>query len=351
MIFFVLILLLIVFNGAKAAAPGTFVGDYISREKTNAVKGIFVVLVLFQHASQYMSLSGVYDKPFITMGNYLNQMIVVMFLFYSGYGIMESISKKKFDYVKSIAKKRFPSVFLNFAIAVCLFLIINYFLGKTFNIRTILLAFTGWTSVGNSNWYMFAIFVLYILTFFSFLLFRWYDRKPAGYIGAAVLTVLTMLFVLWEIRMGKPMWFYDTTIMFPLGCWYSLLKPAIEKVVMKNDYLYSFAGMLVLGIYCVAFHYRWNYGIEGYTVWAATFTLLVVLFTMKISLKNNILLWFGEHIFSVYILQRIPMIIFAHFGLAQTNEYTFLILSILCTILLALVFDYLTGKLSKRIFR
>lgn len=91
MIFFVLILLLIVCRGATAAAPGEFARDYISKEKANVVKGIFVLLVLFSHASQYMNLSGPYDEPYRAFCGHLNQMVVVMFFFYSGYGIMESL--------------------------------------------------------------------------------------------------------------------------------------------------------------------------------------------------------------------------------------------------------------------
>lgn len=347
MIFFVLILLLIVCRGAKAAAPGEFARDYISKEKANVVKGIFVLLVLFSHASQYMNLSGPYDEPYRAFCGHLNQMVVVMFFFYSGYGIMESLKKKKFDYVRNIPLKRFLPVFLNFVIAVLLFVILNIFMGKIHSIKTILLSFIGWESVGNSNWYMFAIFAVYIFTFLSFFIYKWCDKKWVGYVGAIILTVLTMFLVFWEKWMGQPNYYYNTVLMFPLGCWYSLLRERIEKIVMKNDYIYSFVCMSVLGVYYISYLKRWEWGFEAYTVWAACFTIAVVLITMKISLGGSILTWFGTHIFSVYILQRLPMIVMSHFGVAAAHPYFFLVLAIVCTVFIAMVFDYLTGKLSK----
>ena len=59
----------------------------MSREKTNAIKGIFVILIFLSHYSGYVVLEGHYDIPYLLLQNHLHQMVVVMFWFYSGYGI------------------------------------------------------------------------------------------------------------------------------------------------------------------------------------------------------------------------------------------------------------------------
>lgn len=79
------------------------------------------------------------------------------------------------------------------------------------------------------------------------------------------------------------------------------------------------------------------------------FVAVVVLFTMKVSVSSHIFTWFGEHVFSVYMLQRIPMIIFSDLGFAQ-NKYMFLVICIISTILLADLFDRYIGKKIKQIF-
>lgn len=348
MIFFVLILLMILISTAKVAGANEYM-DYMAPQNTNVIKGIFVIMVLFSHASQYIKLEGIYDQPYMQLQEHLHQMVVSMFFFYSGFGMMKSILKKKFDYIRTIPLKRFLVVFINFDIAVLLFVVLYLCMGTTFEIPVILQSLIGWQSVGNSNWYMFAIFGLYLLMFVSYYILRWFDNKVVYYIATAIFTVLTMGFVLWEIRMGQPSWWYNTMILLPFGCWYALLQEKIEKVVLKNDYIYAIVCALIVFAYCITFQHRWSYGIEGYTLYAMAFTLVVVLFTMKISFQSKLMQWFGEHVFSVYILQRIPMIILSKMGLGATNKYMFLVLSILFTIVIAMIFDYFVGKLNKRI--
>lgn len=346
MIFFVLILLFIMIKSSQVSPAGTFMTDYMSIDKTNAIKGVFTVLIIFRHYSQYVAFDGIWDGPWATLDSHLNQMVVAMFLFYSGYGIMESIKKKGFQYIKGFPVKRFLPVFVNFDIAVCLFLVVDIFIHNVPDGKTFLWALIGWKAIGNSNWYMFVVFAIYVLVCISFLLLKGKNTVLKQIICTAILTVLTAGLVLFLIRSGQPSWYYNTAILFPLGCWYSILKDKIESVVMKNDFIYAGICALVAGLYIVSFINRWKHGIEGYTVWAVAFVLVVLLFTMKISMQSTILTWLGKHVFSVYILQRIPMMIFNYLGWVDQYKYMMLVLSILVTIFIAMIFDYLTGKLT-----
>lgn len=73
--------------------------NYLEISRTNSIKGIFILLVFLSHARNYISayaeysqnpLNGIYD----IFQNHLGQGVVIMFLFYSGYGVMESIKRK-----------------------------------------------------------------------------------------------------------------------------------------------------------------------------------------------------------------------------------------------------------------
>lgn len=351
MILFILILGMLLLKGAKIADSNEFCKDYMSIASNNVIKGVFVLLVLLGHAVTYVQMDGVLDQTYLAMKEHLHQMVVSVFFLYSGYGMMKSIQKKGYDYVKGIPAKRFLIVFLNFDIAVCLYLVVNAMLGTTFDLPTILYSLIGWKSVGNSNWYMFAIFGLYILMFLSFLLMRFWNKKAAIYAGTFVFTVLTMLFVWWEIHMGLPRWYYDTMILMPVGCIFALFQKPIEKIIMKNDFIYAFAGVLLFVLYWLSYERRWLGGIEYYTVWELFFVAAVVFITMKISFQSKILSWFGEHVFSVYILQRIPMILLSRFGLAAQNRYGFIIGVLVCTVFLALIFDAAVGKFDKQVLK
>lgn len=76
---------------------------------------------------------------------------------------MESLKAKGYQYAHTVITRRFPKLLLFFDVAVLLFLVTNLILGKCPGLKQVLLSFTGWDSIGNSNWYMFIIFCMYIL--------------------------------------------------------------------------------------------------------------------------------------------------------------------------------------------
>ncbi len=350
MIFFVLILLLLIFNKMDICKPGEFNKEYISPDGTLAVKGIFVALILLSHGKGYVELGGIYDEPYTAMQNHLNQMVVAMFLFYSGYGMMESIKKKQFAYVKSIASKRFPNLLLNYDLAVLLFFALSYVIGQPQTVKNLLIAFTAWNGIGNSSWYIFAILAMYIATIIAFLPKKFSESKAVEFISLIVLTALGVALVYALIKAGKPNFFFNTIILFPLGFWYSYFKNAIEKILMKNDIIYSCVFAFVVVAYIFAYLHRYDH-LLTYEVWAMLFCALTVMLTMKISLQNEVLKFLGKHIFSIYIIQRIPMILLDHYGVSSRHKYIFLVASFAVTIAMALVFDFVTDKISNAIWK
>lgn len=165
-----------------------------------------------------------------------------------------------------------------------------------------------------------------------------------------IFTILSIAFVYWEIKVGQPTWCYNTVILFALGGWFALFQERIESIVMKNDYVYIVLGAMMAVIYWISFKNR-IYGIKAYSVWACLFTLVVVMITMKASIKSTMLEWIGKRVFSIYILQRIPMTVLTKTGFTQNSPYTFIVLVFLITIGLAVIFDYVVGKLDNIILK
>ena len=350
MIFFVLGLLLIVFSSAKAAPANQFQSEYLSKDSTNAVKGIFVILVFLSHVRTYVKIGGLYDDPYLAMQGHLGQMVVAMFLFYSGYGMMEQTKARGYGYVKSIFSRRLPQLLINMDVAVLVYLIIGLLRGRVYSLPHYLLALIGWTSLGNSNWYIFAMLFLYAFCCAAFLPLRRRDDRYMRFVGILFLTGLSVAFVYAMMKMGRPSYCYNTVILFSMGYWYSCFKEPLEKLLMKNDFLYSSAACAVLALYLYIFLRR-NTSIECYTIWACCFTALVVLFTMKISVDSALLRWFGEHVFSIYIIQRVPMILLSLLPVFAKHKYMFMIACFAATIPLAMLLEAVTGRLGRLIWR
>lgn len=352
MIFFVAVLFLLIISGIEFSTKNEFNKDYISHSGTTAIKGIFVILVIFSHGTGYIDVSGKFDVAYIKMQEHLDQMIVSMFIFYSGYGIMESIKKKGYAYIDTIPKRRFPQVLLNFDIAVVLFLILAATAGKFYSVGHILLSFIGWESVGNSNWYIFVILALYVITYLAFIILKKANNKKTQLAGIVITTVLSVAFVcfLKVTKTSAQSWWYNTLILYSVGMWYSYFKNIIEKFLMKNDLIFLASSAILVLAYLEAYNLRSKH-FALYTVWAILFTFGVVMITMKVKITNPVLEWFGNHVFSVYILQRIPMILLSRYGVADRHKYEFMIASIFFTVFLAEIFDRCIGALSQKIWK
>lgn len=351
MIFFVFFLLLCGLSSFCMAKPNEFHRDYLDRNKTTWVKGVFVYLIVLSHGKEYIydQLDGVFDHPYFVMQNQIHQMVVAMFLFYSGYGIMEQIKKRRFGYIKSIPTKRFPNLLLNYDIAVFLFLVLSWYMGKHISVKRLLVALVAWNGIGNSSWYIFVILALYVITFVSFFPIRWVKSERFYLVSllAATAMSLALVYVLMKVK-GEHCW-YDTLILYMVGMWYSYLKKPIEKVLMKNDFLYFLLFGIFLGLYIFMLQWRWEC-VETYTIWALCFTVLTVMVTMKVQVNSRILDWFGDHVFSIYILQRIPMSILATIPYFASHPYAYMVCVFAAVIPLAIGYDYLTGQLSKLIW-
>lgn len=333
----------------KTPVLNSFNENYLSVSRTNSIKGIFILLVFLSHARNYLLIFPEYsydplNRIYDIFQNYLGQGVVIMFLFYSGYGVMESIKKKGTNYINAIPKKRFAKTLVNFDIAVIIFILLNLCLStlKNYTIPKVLLSFIGWESVGNSNWYIFAMLVMYLITFVAFKLSK---NKHSN--AAKIVTILTVIYIALLALVGKDAWWFDTVLLYPLGIWYSIGKDNIERFIKKKPVNYYLLFILCFGVFVVS-HLQLLY-IFLYEISQVALCALIVMVTMKVDIHNKILEFLGRNLFEIYILMRIPMIILLHFDV--TNTYLFVAISFAVTLLIAALFKKVLNIVDKALLK
>lgn len=323
----------------------------MSLNATNAIKGIFAVIILYSHMRQYLDLTNtIFNNSYVAILKYIGQMMVTMYLFYSGYGLMESV-KKKPNYKNSFLKKRVLKILLHFDIAVVLYIILQLLLGKQYPLQIYLGSMIGWVSVGNSTWFIFDILVLYLFYFIALCIKEWItQRNSINNSGIVVLISVSLLcVVLWLIlylTKGKP-WWYNNIMVFPLGILYSLYKNKLEDLVTKRGggYYYAF---FILTISLIT--WREIVGIDIFGICTSLFALWVVLLSMKVKFDNKILQWLGTLAFSIYILQRLPMIVLSELGINQ-NALIFSLIIISSVLLIAHIYTAALKRIDKHLFK
>lgn len=97
MVFWYVLILIVSLIGIRYCKDG-FYADYIGKQQCNAIKGIFILLVFLGHAIVDTKRSGFAPALWIDRGAFwffgeMGQLVVAMFLFYSGYGVMKSLKE------------------------------------------------------------------------------------------------------------------------------------------------------------------------------------------------------------------------------------------------------------------
>lgn len=311
--------------------------DYMSVNSTTSVKGIFIILIIFSHLYLSMNLDDSIFNVIYKKINYniIDQSVVVMFLFYSGWALMYQKSQKGIEYIKSIPSKRLLKTFLHFDIFILIFLIIQLMLGEKYSVSKIVLSFVGWDNLGNQNWYIFVILLLYLFTYLAFILFGKNDKMSV--IAVAVMTAV-MVLILYYV---KEKWWWDTAMCYPLGMAYYLVHNKVEALLNKKK-IYYYIFLAAVFVCVVAFLGLYYYaGRNNFVIILKhmAFAIFVLLITMKIRIDNRILNFCGKNLFLLYMTHMLPIIVLQHFGL-ESKPLLFIIITWVCTIVLTVVFSY-----------
>ncbi len=306
-------------------------GSFISLKQTASINGIFVMLVLLNHFSQYASM-GKYDVFFQKFIGHMGQLIVVTFLFYSGYGIMYSIMNKV-KYISTIPL-RFLKLLLHFDLALVLYLIVGLATGNRYPIAIYLQALIGWRTIGNSTWYIFATLCLYVFVFIAGIIAR--NRYE---LLVTLVCIACVLFIILLGAMGKAEHWFNTVLCFPAGMFFALCYSKIIPIFTKKA-LYV-VNVLVSMIICLICHMiPWYIGNRYLRVFlhetkSIAFVWIIISVSWFLVIGNPILTWLGGYVFEIYILQRIPMILLENVAM---NKYLYFAICVAITLVMAVVF-------------
>lgn len=332
---FLLIILLIIFFNTKFENNK----DFLSLKQTTTINGIFIIFVFIRHIFQYVSYNNAIDIPLVLLDKYTGQLIVTTFLFYSGYGIMESIKNKR-NYVDSIPKKRIVNTLIRFDICVCLYFVLGLILSDNISLSKFFLSLICVESIGNSNWYILTILCMWVSVFISFKIFKNSSKK------ALIFTYLLSFFSIFIMYItNRPDYYYNTIICFPLGMSFSFhYKFILKKLSSVRKYIFFIFVIFLLLSVTLIYILKNPDNFVVYEIMSGTFVIELVLLTRYIKINSKVLYHLGKNLFPIYILQRIPMILFKKINLAGYNVYLYFILCILITFILSSLFNKLMKK-------
>lgn len=280
----------------------------LNKEQTTCINGIFVLFVFLSHFGQYETM------PWNNLLLAIGQLMVAPFLFYSGYGIMEQIKRRGIVYIDSMPRKRILKFYIHFCMALCIYLALSF-------------SFTALSSIGNSNWYVFAILAMYSIVYISF--------KQCKKHSMTSCVVFTILYIILMDVIKDQAWWYNIILCFPAGMILSKYKDRVCSIIQKPIF-FIFLMILAFSLYCL------HLPILAYEIISIAFCFLIVDVCAYKEIKNSLFHFLGQYVFEIYILQRISMNLFDPY----LNDWIYLIVCIFSTLILAYYFKKLETKVD-----
>ena len=335
------VLLAILIMIAAKPSKKVLLQSYCSIDQTQTIKGIFVITVFFSHFCSYVVLNKWFDIAMQKYCSCFGQLMVAPFLFYSGYGIFESVKHKGASYIPTFPQKRILKTLLHFDFAIILFLILDMFIGRHVSISQFLSSLIGWVSIGNSNWFIFAILCAYVFAFAGLSIFKGNIKHSAIFITAMTFAYIAIISMLKE----RSYWI-NTILAFPLGAFLSTYKDKVEIWVSKKSFT-LWGAFLSIIILILAKIKIFPQPFINSQIALLSFCTAIIFISFHIRLNSKILNWFGANVFGIYILQRLPMNL-GYFFHWNSNKYLYFVFCLASTLLLAVVFRKATNYFDSK---
>lgn len=267
----------------------------LSYDCTLVIKGICSVEIMIGHIGLELS-NELILYPFRKAG----VLIVGMFFFISGYGLMHSLLHKN-NYLDHFIKRRLLIILipvgLVFIISSALFTTLTWNENKNFwNIFI--------QALSSINWFVWEIIVYYVL--FG-ILYKKFDNKDATKL--MFLITACIIIVCYFSGIDNP--WYGSNLCFPLGIFVANNMEVFEKWNRKKSTLKTITLILVLFISIVLFYVLPEHSMVGSLIGrnlaAICFTLLVIKVLSKLEVGNKVTNFLGNISLEVFLIH--PLVI------------------------------------------
>lgn len=295
MISIIIFFFLIIFWGCQIYKKGCY-NKALSYESTTVIKGICSLEIMIGHIGLELS-NELILYPFRKAG----VLIVGMFFFLSGYGLMYSL-KNKNNYLKQFIKKRLLIILLPVGLVCTISLVVHLILARngTINFSDIFMQV-----VSSINWFVWEIIVYYLL---FYLLFKKFSITIAQ--RMILLITIFLIFLCYICGMENP--WYGSNLCFPLGILIANNQELFEKWSKKNKFIKTTFLICLLFISIVLFYILPDHNIIGSIIGrniaAVCFTIFVIIILFKIKIGNKLTKYLGSISFEIFLIH--PLVIY-----------------------------------------
>lgn len=316
---------------------GTLNKDYLSLESCASFRGIFALVVIFHHLAQRTS-GGVLFHLF----SYVGHLAVAVFFFYSGYGLMKKHMSSP-QYYEKFLLNRIPSILFPYLVITAVYWLYYAGTGEVYNFKQVMVStfVTGFPIIPYS-WYVIVILLFYVAFWLLMTLFK--ERYTLMMIGACLLQLIYILFC---DRFHYGIWWYNSAFTFVVGMFWAYKESDILALLEKN-FLISAIAVISLGAVCfwgTFFVEREMILLALQITSACLFCIIVVMFSMKFTIRGKVAHFFGTISLELYLIQGLPIMLLQNMERLIPNELLWCLVTLSLSVVLAAAFHVLFTKM------
>ena len=375
------LLLIVLLYGSKTAGKGQFNDEWSSLKQTKMILGFMAICIVCHHTAQQTSVEWLESGNIVNGLNLFNNtgfLFVSLFFFWSGYGLYKSTVNKE-RYLADFFRKRLLPVWLPYVIVCFLFTFVRlYLLYEKMSPLYKITNLTGITGGYYFGWYVQTILIFYVVFLFAFKYGAYEFDKTAIVWAGVMLWIVAGLCIDHNIWFLRGEWWYNSVILFPVGITFAQFDEVIIDFLKKRYILFTvLSAVLTLVLFGLFIKMNGEYGYYGEyedvktgikILWriltlmpqilcAVSFTLFVVLLSLKITFNNKILSFLGNHTLDVYLTHAFflePLALkynYSKNSVFYGKPWLLLLVTICLTIPSAILLKKLTGIVTNTIKR
>ncbi len=316
----------ILFFGAGAEKKGAFSENAWSVEQTGRIQAFAALMILLHHTVQSITDYGRVWKGPVTLWNSFGILFTSVFFFCSGFGLCKSCRTKE-HYLDGFFKQRIPKVLIPFLLTNLLYLL-TVSGGRVRSLRHVFTSILGITLINDNAWFIVELLILYLAFYFL------KKRLPSGRSAYILLTVFALLLVTLGMLLGHDVsevnghwfmgeWWYNTTLIFPLGILFAEHEEKIRTFMIKGYRILlplslpALVGSFLLEEFVVGrfgYYREWpgHPGIAEKTISLAAqmlfctlFLFLLLLLNLKLTFHNPVLNFLSRMSYELFLIHEI----------------------------------------------
>jgi len=278
--------------------------DYLSVDSTRSLRGFLAIMAVLQHISERVTDSGFFSILF-----HVGYMIVALFFFLSGYGLMTQYVKKGRKYFDGFFKNRILYLMIIYLTVTIIFAFFNMAMGEDVSINSILISFINGHPTARHSWYILVQLLFYFVFWIAYII-----NPHVEIMFVSTLLGVTFVTVLLFVLGYSPIWCMSN-FAFVLGVFWAIKKDNIFYFV-SNHYVLSILVSLSLFILSsmlpnIVGRIYLTYQVDNilYTLFrvisSCAITVVCLLIMLKISFVSKIWNFLGKISLEIYLLHAL----------------------------------------------